>query len=231
MRSGFCYNGNKLNNLLISTPTADQANSGYWVQSSEFDSMEYCIGFRFRLTSILEKSQTIIQSIDTSAGTVCFSFYIAEDFLKFTNKENSFKVFAVDDDTWYYFYAYVGEESMTVYLYNMTTNATLSDTFVLNAHYPANSKIFFLNNFNGDDAIHGTMCDFMFESGGADLFEIYKSGGYRFGQYQIHCPMREGSGSTCRFLGRTDLVLQAGGTVVAPTWAVFEGTDVGRRWV
>ena len=231
MRSGFCYNGNKLNNLLISTPTADQANSGYFVSSAEFNKANYCVGFRFRLTDVTGE-QTLIQSINTVTSGVNFSLTMADDQMSFINATNTVAdMFGISSNVWYYFYARVTTTGLAVHLYNHSTGSVVNDSYVINAHDPNNSKVFFLNNSAGNNKIHGTLCDFVFVPEGADEFQSYKSGAYKYKSDQMHCPMREGSGATCRFLGRTDLALGSGGLHVAPTWATVEGTDVGRRWL
>ena len=231
MRSGFCFNGNKLNNLLISTSSTFAETDGWYCESNTFDTADYAVGFRFQVSDLYVDEQTLIQTVDTTNGDVGMSFTLIDNKLTFLNVDNYEELFTITKiNNWYFFYAHVMEESMTVYLYDCSDGTLLTDNLNISVFYPSNSKMVVMNNGLANAPLVGSICDLIFDSGGDDDFWLFRDGGYRMTLYTMCCPMREGSGVVCRGVANTNLFLQTGGTYTAPAWVTLEGVHTGRRW-
>ena len=234
MPKRFCFTGNSLNELCMSTPSPNHSTDGYYVAASALDHSELSIGLRFNITSNAETVSTLIFwrnfydykevyfHLYTYGGKVILS----------TKLDGSIELFSgLHLNEWYSLWIDIYESDLEYHLYRYSTNTTTSDSTGKTYYEAVDSYIFVMNTSTADAPLLGTMCDLIIIPGRySELRNVYMQEGLCYVLTNFW-PMREGSGTTCRCLRTPSIGLQSGGSVTAPGWVNTFGTNEGRRWV
>lgn len=233
MLSGFCFQGNNLNKLLPSTPYSVAKTNGYYIANSDFDTAEFVISFRFKLTNLTNSESCAVQNTNSITGAENFGIFTMFDELWYSNESTAaVKILgAITAETWYWVEIGAYEESFSVFTYNMSSGVKTYDSYALTTVYPENSLITVLNNYTANSPFEGTICDLWFENGGSTFGDYMKEGGYFYRSTSFFFTMKEGDGSVCRNLLNPANSLTTGGSWTAPTWIAQDNGDIGRKWV